>query len=77
MVNLTRGRGHKKIEQDGVEGKISAQKGSPIVYLPKALLDLGVFLGQDVIIDYKAGSNPLAWEIKIKPADAPEQVIPA
>lgn len=67
-----RGRGHKKIEQDGVVKKISEDHGLPVLRLPKALLDMGVKLNQQVIITYEK-ENPLSWEIRINPVKASEK----
>lgn len=69
---MGKGRGHKKIEQSGIEKKISSNNRTLLVYLPKSLLDLGVRFNQKIVISYKAGSNPMFWEIKIKPAEQPK-----
>lgn len=65
---MARGRGHHKIEQEGVVKEIKQNQGVPLIYLPKALLKMGMKLNQEVVVLYN-GSNPLAWEITIKPLD--------
>lgn len=57
------GRGHKK--QKPIVRKIREEHGTPILSLPK---EIGLRLNQEVVIE-KIGSNPLTWEIRIKPLE--------
>lgn len=57
------GRGHKK--QKPIVRKIREEHGTTILSLPK---EIGLKLNQEVIIE-KIGSNPLNWEIRIKPLE--------
>lgn len=61
-----RGRGKTKIEQTGIVRTLGDEHGSPILRLPKTLRDTLIGLNQDVVIEV-SNSNPLNWEIKIKP----------
>jgi len=72
---MTRGRGHKKIEQDGLVKTIADEHGIPVVRLPKFLLKMGVKLNQEVRIIHTC-SNPLAWEIRIVPTEAKDNSEP-
>lgn len=67
-------RGKKKPKEakqksvpDFHETKIRDEHGTPVVSLLKAwLVDLGIKMGSEVVVE-KRGSNPLQWEIVIKP----------
>lgn len=61
-----RGRGHEKIEQQGIDSKISDHRGQPVIRLPKSMLDIGVKLNQEIKIVYVRKINPLENEIIIK-----------
>ncbi len=65
-----RGRGNGKIEQDGVVRKVGVEHGQPIIRLPKSLLELGMYMSQEVIIVRREGENTMAWELVIKPKQA-------
>ena len=64
---MAKGRGKTKIEQGGVVRKVGMEHGSPIIRLPKSLVDLGLKLSQEIFIQVEKDVNPLLWEIKIKP----------
>jgi hypothetical protein len=57
------GRGHKK--QKPIRRRIRQEHGTPILSLPK---QIGLKLNQEVTIE-KVDSNPLTWEIRIKPVE--------
>jgi hypothetical protein len=58
------GRGHKK--EKPLVRRIRQEHGTLILSLSAKL---GVKLNQEVVIE-KVGSNPLLWELKIKPVQA-------
>jgi len=60
------GRGHKK--QKPIVRRVRQEHGTPILSLPK---EIGLRLNEEVIIE-KVGSNPLNWEIRIKPIEKKE-----
>jgi hypothetical protein len=47
---------------------VRSDHGYPTVSLPKFFLEIGLQLNQEVIVEKRGkGSNPLNWEIVIKP----------
>lgn len=58
-----RGRGKKK----AIIKRIRQEHGTPMVSFPKVFLDIGLKLNQEVTIEKRQGTNPLKWEIVIKP----------
>ena len=49
--------------------KVRSDHGYPQITLPKFFLQLGLKLNAEVVIERRGrGSNPLNWEIVIKPA---------
>lgn len=63
-----RGKTKKKgRDKNPLERKIRSDHGYPYVTLPKFFLELGLSLNQEVIIEKRDSSNPLKWEIVIKP----------
>jgi hypothetical protein len=47
------GRGHDRIEQQGVIRQIAAEHGTPLIRLPKQLLGKGVQINMNVIIRFR------------------------
>lgn len=72
------GRGHikKKANADDTvfRRRIRSDHGYPLITLPKFFLKLGLKMHSEVIIE-KRGSNPLDWEIIIKPAKRKKEPI--
>jgi len=55
---------------------VRSDHGYPQITLPKFFLDIGLKLNTEVLVEKRGeGSNPLSWEIVIKPrlpkTDAP------
>jgi hypothetical protein len=46
--------------------KIRDEHGTPTLSLPKKMLEIGLKLNQEVVVE-KVGNNPFAWEIRIRP----------
>ncbi len=77
------GRGRKKPKKKPKkpapsihETKIRSEHGTPIVSLLKIWVEeLGIKMGSEIIVEKRCSSNPLKWEIIIKPKRRKEEVV--
>jgi len=65
-----------KVKQETVPPitkRIRHEHGTLLLPLPKSLMQLGLRMNDEVIIIPEVGTNPLSWQITIKPAKSAER----